>query len=136
MARRLLLRLDSRSARAAVFDRDHGVCSICGLDTERIRRIVETIRERTQWDRYSKAIELVRAWCRRAIRCTDAYSNDVARCWLNTLWEVDHTKPVAEGGSNDMSNLRTACLKCHPRETGKLQRRLHLAKGVRRRAAP
>lgn len=39
----------------------------------------------------------------------------------NTELHVDHIKPVAEGGSNDPSNLVTACVECN---LGKSDRRM------------
>lgn len=31
--------------------------------------------------------------------------------------EVDHDKPLEQGGSNDMSNLRIRCTACHKKKT-------------------
>jgi 5-methylcytosine-specific restriction enzyme A len=39
-------------------------------------------------------------------------------------WEMDHTVPLAEGGSDDLSNLRTLCKKCHKVQTKRLNARL------------
>ena len=32
---------------------------------------------------------------------------------VGQAWDVDHVRPLAEGGTNDLSNLRPAHEKCH-----------------------
>lgn len=41
-----------------------------------------------------------------------------------TLWQADHTIPLAEGGQNNLANGRTLCLCCHKAETKALAKRL------------
>jgi 5-methylcytosine-specific restriction endonuclease McrA len=42
-----------------------------------------------------------------------------------SLWDADHTVPVAEGGGQcDLSNMRTLCLRCHSAATAALRERL------------
>lgn len=56
-------------------------------------------------------------------RC--AYSFVVSHDWQTGLdycrvdpdWNVDHIKPVAEGGTDDPANLRLLCGRCHKRVT-------------------
>ncbi len=50
------------------------------------------------------------------------------------LYEIDHIKPVAEGGTEDLSNLRSLCRRCHRIETAALNKRLRSrpTKGVGR----
>lgn len=44
---------------------------------------------------------------------------------IRTLWEMDHIRPVSEGGGScGLENLRTLCLWCHWGETRKLRKRL------------
>jgi hypothetical protein len=46
-----------------------------------------------------------------------------ALCGNNrSAWEADHIVPLVMGGSNDISNYRTLCVKCHKAETAKLAR--------------
>jgi len=40
------------------------------------------------------------------------------------IHEVDHIIPVIEGGSNELSNLRTLCRACHQTQTASLLKRL------------
>jgi len=46
------------------------------------------------------------------------------RDWHASWWQADHIVPIAEGGPNELSNLRTLCIRCHQAETRKLRRRL------------
>lgn len=43
--------------------------------------------------------------------------------WHDHFWEADHIVPVIEGGTNELANLRTLCMRCHRAETAKLRRR-------------
>ena len=90
------LRSDPGYLRQRVFERDLGVCAICGLHTQaewiRIRRL-----------RYPQRRLALADW---GLRGTSR----------RTLWDADHILPVAEGGGQcDLDNLRTLCLKCHRR---------------------
>lgn len=42
---------------------------------------------------------------------------DCGRLWLSDQDHVDHEVPLAEGGSNDDSNLRLRCRACHEAKT-------------------
>ena len=95
------LRTDPAYLRREVFARDRGVCALCGLDTEALRkgkRILD-YRARRQFEK---------EWGGR-----------------RQLWDADHVLPVAEGGGEcDLANMRTLCLKCHRQVTAALRRRL------------
>jgi 5-methylcytosine-specific restriction endonuclease McrA len=95
------LRSDPGYLRDQVFARDRGVCAVCGLDTEALRRRKRKIS-------YAERIAFEREWGKR-----------------RTLWDADHILPVAEGGGEcDLSNMRTLCLRCHSSVTAELRRRL------------
>ena len=95
------LRTDPGYLREQVFRRDRGVCALCGLDAETLRK------DKRKLD-YAARRVFEREWGRR-----------------RTLWDADHILPVAEGGGEcDLSNLRTLCLKCHARVTAELRARL------------
>jgi len=95
------LRADPAYLRREIFARDRGVCALCGLDTEALRkgkRILD-YRARRQFEK---------EWGGR-----------------RQLWDADHVLPVAEGGGEcDLANMRTLCLKCHRQVTAALRRRL------------
>jgi hypothetical protein len=92
--------------RDQVFARDRGVCAVCGLDTEALRR------EKRKLD-YATRRRFEKDWGGR-----------------RNLWDADHILPVAEGGGEcDLSNMRTLCLRCHKLETAALRERLKTRHG-------
>ena len=128
---------DTKHARKRVGERDHGVCSQCGTDTEATRVLLAAL-----------ARAAVTAWCRpdnggawrtvgtpsarRASRAfheallkagVPAKGKDPERAvvvwWpLPALWQADHTVEVAEGGGGcSLDNLTTLCLPCHAAKT-------------------
>lgn len=97
------LRSNPGHLRDRVFQRDRGVCAVCGIDCV------------AEWGRLKKLrgaakVRAVSEWGLRGRK---------------TLWDADHILPVAEGGGEcDLSNMRTLCLKCHRIHTAALQERL------------
>jgi 5-methylcytosine-specific restriction protein A len=126
----LSLRTSTSYLAYQVFLRDKGVCAICGQDTERPERVRRLIVEMHSWHRFSgygtpgifrksEAVlhELWR-WAFGATRFAGLPSQ-----WR---WEADHVVPVSEGGGGcGLENMRTLCLPCHGKETGRLRRRLN-----------
>ena len=106
------VRCDPGYARFVVYRRDCGVCAVCGCDTDKIDRILKWVRKfetRCDWGHWPG---------RRAAQATLGFTRD-------HLWEVDHIRPVAEGGGLcGLDNLRTLCTPCHDAETATLRRRL------------
>ena len=95
------LRTDPGYLRAQVFERDHGVCALCGLDTETMRR------DKRKLD-FAARRQFEKEWGRR-----------------RQLWDADHIVPVVEGGGEcGLANLRTLCLKCHRAATAELRARM------------
>jgi hypothetical protein len=79
-----------------VFERDCGICAMCGIDTEEIREHAINIKKlswklpnfRKQWGPWN----------------TVNFS----------FWEADHIVPVFQGGGVcGLENYRTLCLLCH-----------------------
>ncbi len=88
--------------RFKVFERDHGVCALCGADTEQMLK-----EARATWEEERRAGR--RRWWDRP---------------PSTAWEADHIIPVCEGGGEcDLDNYRTLCVPCHKAETAKLAAR-------------
>ncbi len=88
--------------------RDHGLCAICGVDTEKQIRIC-------RW---------ALVWTKRF----DCYSWEWYRDLqlqlgmaphLSRQWQADHIVPRSKGGLNILSNLRTLCIECHKHVTAK-----------------
>ncbi len=100
------LRTDPAFLRATVFERDQGVCALCGLDAEQLRR------HKRKLD-YAARKAFERDWGSR-----------------RHLWDADHVIPVAEGGGEcGLSNMRTLCLKCHRQVSAELRKRLASRRG-------
>lgn len=79
--------------REAVFDRDKGVCAVCGLDCTALTR------------RLAKMTPAGRASLSRRLRIA-------ARS--KSYWQADHRVPVREGGGTcGLNNLQTLCVWCH-----------------------
>jgi 5-methylcytosine-specific restriction enzyme A len=94
------LRTDPGYLREKVFERDRGVCAMCGVDTEALRK------NKRKLD-YAARRRFEKEWGAR-----------------RSLWDADHTVPVVEGGGEcGLANMRTLCLKCHRAVTAELRRR-------------
>jgi len=96
------LRSDPGYLRQQVFQRDRGICALCALDTEKLRRRLRRLprRERRK-EAASLGVNPKRA-----------------------LWNADHIIAVVEGGGEcDLANMRTLCVPCHKQATRKLMDR-------------
>jgi hypothetical protein len=84
------LRTDPGYLREQVFARDRGVCALCGVDTESLRK------DKRKLDWASRR-RFEKDWGQR-----------------RHLWDADHILPVSQGGGEcDLANMRTLCLRCH-----------------------
>ena len=102
------LRTDPGYLREKVFERDHGVCGVCGSDTMVLRRDMRKL------DFASRRLFLKTWGLKEGSR--------------KSLWDADHIVPVAEGGGQcDLSNMRTLCLLCHRKATTALRERMKKA---------
>ncbi len=112
--REYTVRRNPSHARAAIWKRDHGVCALCGLDTEALEEAIRYVHK--LFDRLGylgRYTEFIRALGKKAAR------------WPDSLWDADHIVPVTEGGGGcGLDNLRTLCLACHHKETAWLHKRL------------
>lgn len=91
-------------AKVRVFERDHGVCALCGVDT---------------------CASLKGPVCRSGhsggMPGTGYLFRVSAAC---SRFDMDHIVPVIEGGGScGLDNLRTLCRPCHKLETAKLAKR-------------
>jgi 5-methylcytosine-specific restriction endonuclease McrA len=106
--------------RAGAYERDHGVCQLCGRDCDALSRRIQARLDGA----YASDIRLRARACRWRRLLQRLGLPVVGFRLTRSLWEADHVVPLAEGGPNTLANIRTACLTCHRRETAKLRRRL------------
>lgn len=100
--------------RRRVFERDRGVCAICGVDTAILGKALNREWQRVKLARTARQRE-ERAEFRKRYR------------WFfhrTSYWDADHIVPVVEGGGEcTMENMRTLCVPCHQQATKDLARR-------------
>ncbi len=124
-----------------VLDRDGRRCTLCKLHVVALDVWLRQLP--SSWDKLQEEKHAVIVMYGRRDRYTQATSQgallgrhrDRAYTWLGRLWgitlfpgcalyEIDHVKPVAEGGDNLPSNLRVLCRRCHKGESVALNNRL------------
>ena len=125
-----------------MFERDGGICALCGFNAVRAetefrealsRRIgpglthaslsgCRVVRYELEgrlsvcriFEPVPLPADLIAEIAERHGQPTSAYRP------RKSLWEVDHIQPVSQGGAwHDMSNLRTLCPGCHIRKTAR-----------------
>lgn len=109
------VRTDSGYRRQKVFERDNGICGLCGVDCLGYENQLAALPWHSEPGKEQRARERARrmAGMKRRARGT------------GHLWQADHITPVSEGGGEcDLDNLRTLCTACHKAETAKLRKRL------------
>ena len=122
------IKTDPTFVRIKLFDRDRGVCALCGLDT------VKTLKELHDLDafydiQYSHARRYdIKANITLKARLQDLGISvsryvGVRYCHYG-IWDADHIVPGVEGGGEcGLDNYRTLGCRCHNQETAKLARR-------------
>lgn len=99
------LRSDQGYLRQCTFERDRGICKLCGLNTEMLKKIIEVgkLLDRRAGEFLIKQLGVQ----------TVGWKMD-----LQTLWNADHIVPVVEGGGEcGLENIQTACVWCHRQKT-------------------
>jgi 5-methylcytosine-specific restriction endonuclease McrA len=96
------------SLRQQVLRRDHGICAMCTLDTERLRVLLERVS-------YSRADQKVLRTFWKILRVEGRKS----------LWDADHIVPLTLGGRDEVENMRTLCVWCHREETERVNNARH-----------
>jgi 5-methylcytosine-specific restriction endonuclease McrA len=134
-----MIRSNATSLRRATFERDRGVCALCGVDTEAVHNELTKL----YYDALARQVgagtyHASHALAKR-IPDSDPYRVRMRELgspkWMKrSLWEADHIQTVVEGGGGcGLENIRTLCWKCHAAETAKLHARL---KEFRRHCPP
>jgi hypothetical protein len=130
---------DFRYLRPRVYERDGGLCQICGCDPEVLKQgVLDASRiaaaavrfkelgygpdDRAAWKKDVRRVEEARAAAERETRALlpAGFPEDISRDW----WECDHIVPRVKGGKDCMENLRVLCVPCHKGETAALAARL------------
>jgi 5-methylcytosine-specific restriction protein A len=106
--------------RFRLFERDKGICSLCGLDTVALYEEYRKLPHSQGWD------ELQTDERRTFLRVHGIPSGRTTTDW----WDADHIVPVIEGGGEcGLANFRTLCIPCHQKVT----RELHSREKARRK---
>lgn len=113
------VRSDPGYAREKVFERDRGVCAKCGLDTEKLKSLLYSVRMKSELS----YMNLVRTY-----RAQHGFGFNLSE----HFYEVDHIIPVhLGGGSCGLENLATLCRVCHRNKTrGEMRRKRQRRKGI------
>uniref|UniRef100_A0ABM5F498 DNA annealing helicase and endonuclease ZRANB3 isoform X1 n=1 Tax=Pogona vitticeps TaxID=103695 RepID=A0ABM5F498_9SAUR len=107
-----LFRTSQSYLRTKVFEIEHGVCQMCGLNAQELYLCVRDA------PRNQRKVILESSWMSKLpLR----QLNDII---LNPseglFWQVDHIKPVYSGGGQcSIENLQTLCTVCHKERTAK-----------------
>jgi 5-methylcytosine-specific restriction enzyme A len=118
------LRSDPGYLREQVFQRDFGVCAICGTDCDKVMRVFKALLRKAGL----KAAQFPRKVDREPERygALDMFRRQFP--WFKPYispWAADHIVPVVEGGGEcGIENIRTLCLGCHASVTRELRGRL------------
>lgn len=138
------LKNDPSHVRRLVFERDRGICALCGCDAEATYRawqeyhrdagrlaawLLNAYRWNVEWDRCGGRFRFrdqppVTAREQAAYRRAIVAKYGPAGAWTpgrRTAWDADHIVPVCRGGGQcGLENYRTLCVPCHKRETARL----------------
>jgi DNA-binding NtrC family response regulator len=112
------LRSSTSYLRDCVFERDRGVCALCGLDTVRLRRRIMRLP-------FPARMRELRALIERGTILRGR----------KTWWEADHIRPVVEGGDSNLENVRTLCIACHREVTRGLRMRRYTRVAMKSKVA-
>jgi 5-methylcytosine-specific restriction protein A len=112
-------RNDPGFIRRKVWERDQGICQVCGLDIQALKAHI--------WEMKSRAGRLI--WPAGESDKVAGSAWDEYRAWLvrvgfrrwwerGGLWQADHRLEVAAGGAElGLQNLQVCCTVCHRRKT-------------------
>ena len=115
------LRSSGSSVRLWLWDRDGGICAVCGIPAEEISELAGKCKRKYFGhglkNRPGYSPSFYKAWGPWGMSCDNWY-------YSVSLWEADHIIPVIEGGGCcGLENYRTLCLRCHKEDTAALAAR-------------
>lgn len=111
------LRTDSGYVRGLLFERDHGVCSVCKVDTNALYLAFR--------DACHEALGRPRVWAFNHRRPHAALLPVIERLRAldidphrHTFWDADHVVAVSDGGGEcGLDGFRTICIPCHKKSS-------------------
>ena len=136
-----LSRSSSAHIRRRVYERDRGICALCGCDANveytrwrdrrrEVAHLADRLVAQSRWDLVWDGREMVfrdtkypdaPAVRRFRARLFAKYAPGRWTSGRSTGWDADHIVPVVEGGGQcGLDNYRTLCHPCHKDETAKL----------------
>jgi len=117
---------DPTYVRIKLYERDHGICAICGMDCKALVKKLEKIEGSVEyWIRanshaYENRVTGNERLIAKLRELKISIHRYCKRRWYG-IWDADHIIPVVEGGGEcGLENYRTLCCRCHKQETAKL----------------
>jgi len=111
--------------RTKLYARDHGVCTICGIDCKALVKKLEKLEDKNgpknqyTWEYENNILKNVKLMTKLQELKIPVHRYR-SRPWYG-IWDADHIIPVIEGGGEcGLDNYRTLCCQCHKQETAKL----------------
>jgi 5-methylcytosine-specific restriction protein A len=112
---------DGNYVRAKLFERDGGVCALCGVDAARmdaaLARLEDDLLHPLLMSIHPMIVATLRAegWRNIKLRGKGMYADAIK---FSSCWEADHITSVAEGGGQcGLENFRTLCFVCHKKQS-------------------
>jgi 5-methylcytosine-specific restriction protein A len=109
------IRCSAGMLRYHVKERDKGICAGCGLDTQKLKRIMDHA-ARSYYEIRHGIGSTNHTWF------SGEFNKDsfLVRLGFNrhgSLWEADHVVEVINGGESTLENTQTLCVPCHKAKT-------------------
>lgn len=112
-----VLRGVSTYIRKAVLKRDKGICAGCGIDCEKVRRVMQAaFSSAHRWQAesgYTWDAERMHTWLISQM----LWALYGEKSTYGTYWQADHIVEFKAGGEHSMENLQTLCTVCHKAKT-------------------
>ncbi len=120
---RYLLTSHGAYVRGQLFERDRGICSLCGVNAEQMNaalaRLKDDLLHPLLMTIHPMIVTTLRVegWTNIKTRGRGCYADAIE---FTSCWEADHIQSVAEGGGEcGLENYRTLCFVCHKKVSAK-----------------
>lgn len=119
-------------ARDAAYERDRGVCQLCGRDTVRMLALLRRLEEQASENPHGGWLSVLAAYKTHLI--AQGFHGLRRVCVTSVLAEGDHIVPVCEGGGLcGPAGYRTVCVPCHAQLTRELNQQRAAVRRSRKR---